>query len=217
MKFLLTSAGLTNQTIVQALEHLTLRPLDLCGLAFIPTAAHWEDGDKGWLIDDLNVCLKLFRSLDIVDIAAIPPDVWLPRLRQADVIVVGGGHTGHLIECINESGLADQLPELLKERVYVGISAGSMVTGPSLNDHFDSTAYLEAPLGSDLPKSLNLVPFQIRPHLNSPYFPQIRREKLEANPPEGEAYMLDDQSAVAVDGQKVSVVSEGEWFKFPAD
>lgn len=70
MKFLLTSAGFTNKTIIKAFKDLVNKPFEEMNLAFIPTAANVESGDKRWLIDDLNNCRKLnFKQIDIVDIA----------------------------------------------------------------------------------------------------------------------------------------------------
>ncbi len=92
MKLLLTSAGLTNKTIVNSLIHLAKKPIKQLNLAFVPTAANVEEDDKGWLIDDLVNCRKLgFNQIDIVDISAVPKDVWLPRLNQADVLLFGEG------------------------------------------------------------------------------------------------------------------------------
>jgi dipeptidase E len=133
MNLLLTSAGFTNQTIIDALADLTNLPLNKSKVSFIPTAANMEDVDKGWLVDDLDACRKIFKSIDIVDFSALPKEVWLPRLQGADVIVVGGGHTGHLMRTIHSSEFANEVRDLFKNRIYVGISAGSMVAGPQLN------------------------------------------------------------------------------------
>ena len=216
MDLLLTSAGLTNQTISNTLAELAGRPLSKLRLAFIPTAANMEDGDKGWLINDLNACRKLFQSIDIVDISALPKEIWLPRLQSTDVIVVGGGHTGHLMRVIHASGFVDEIQNLLQKRVYVGISAGSMVAGPQLDPNKVAQWYSEPVLPDTPTKGLNIAPFTVLPHLNSPCFLKIReddlRQSYDANI---ETYILDDQSAVVVKGKRTSVVSEGEWFKLP--
>jgi len=82
MKLLLTSAGITNQTILQGLDQLADRPLDQLKVAFIPTAANLEPGDKNWLIDDLRrLSFLKFKEIDIVDISALPKEIWQPRLE----------------------------------------------------------------------------------------------------------------------------------------
>ena len=120
MKLMLTSAGVTNKSLENALKQLVKGKIKM---AFIPTAANIEEGDKDWLITDLNNCRKL-GEVDIVDISALEKDVWLSRLEKANVIFVGGGNTVYLMVCVLKSGLDKELKELLKTRVYVGISAG---------------------------------------------------------------------------------------------
>lgn len=72
MKLLLTSGGITNGTIAKALEGLLTKPKQESGIAFIPTAANVEEGDKDWLINDLHTLNNEgYKYVDIVDISAI--------------------------------------------------------------------------------------------------------------------------------------------------
>lgn len=214
MKLLLTSAGLTNNSITKALTHLVGKPLKKVKLAFIPTAANDESGDKGWLIEDLKNCQKAGFEVDIVDISALPQSMWLPRLEAAEVLLFGGGNTFHLMHWMNESGLRALLPKLLESRIYVGISAGSCIAGPtiynSVQNLFDEKYELEVREG------LHLVDFQFIPHLNSRYFRKITAknvEKAAADLTEA-VYVLDDTSALVIDGTNLEVVSGGEWHVF---
>ena len=87
MKLLLTSNGLSNPSIAKALFELVGKPAEETNIAFVPTASNVEEGDKGWLIDDLvNIKKQGFESVDIVDISALPREMWLPRLEAADVL-----------------------------------------------------------------------------------------------------------------------------------
>lgn len=214
MKLLLTSSGLTNKSIINALEKLLEKPAKQVKLAFVPTAANVEPGDKSWLVNDLNNFIEAGFEVDIVDISALPKKGWLPRLESAEVLFFGGGNTAHLMYWMRESSLVDVLPELLKTRVYGGISAGSCIAGPtiynSVQNLFDEEYELE------IKEGLGLVDFQIVPHLNSPYFEKIRKENLEiASKDLKEAvYAIDDDSAIIVDDDKVEVVSEGQWHKY---
>ncbi len=208
MRMLLTSAGITNKAIAKVLKGWVPE----IRIAFIPPASNIEEGDKDWLIDDYVNCKRL-GPVDIVDISALEKNVWLPRLRRATVIVVGGGHTEHLMRHIRSSGLKDELPNLLKTRVYVGISAGSIVMSKTLNATSER-------LFGDEPKKpvagLGYVDFNTRPHLNSPHFPKVRDavlKKLVKILP-GDTYALDDDSAIAIDGKAMSVVSEGKWILY---
>lgn len=217
MKLLLTSAGITNNTIARALLKLNGKPFAETTMAFIPTAANVEEGDKDWLIDDLVHCKELgLSALDIVDISALPREIWEKRLQVADIIVVGGGNTYHLMYWMKKSGLADIMTELLKTKVYMGISAGSMVQTHNLALSQSAQLYSEYMGDEDIQKGLGNVHFQIRPHLNSPWFPKIREEYLterakEINEP---IYAIDDNTAIQVVDDNIEIVSEGKWLTF---
>ena len=53
MKLLLTSGGITNKSIADALFELVGKKPEDTALVFIPTAANVETGDKSWFINDL--------------------------------------------------------------------------------------------------------------------------------------------------------------------
>ena len=112
MKLLLTSGGITNKSIADALFELVGKKPEDTSLVFIPTASNVEKGDKDWLIDDLvNLKKQNFKSIDIADISAIDKKLWLPRMEEADVLFFEGGNTYHLMEWMNKSGLTEILPE----------------------------------------------------------------------------------------------------------
>lgn len=215
MKLLLTSGGITNKSIADALFDLVGKKPKDTSVVFIPTASNTEIGDKTWLIDDLiDLKKQNFKSIDIADISAVDQKIWKPKLEEADVLFFEGGNTYHLMEWINKSGLVSLLPELLKSRVYVGASAGSMVTSKDLSLRISQIIYEE-----DLDKTenmigLNFVDFYFLPHLNSPYFKKLRedfiRETVQGIPER--IYALDDDSALKIVDGKVEVISEGKWF-----
>ena len=217
MKLLLTSGGLENESIITALKDLAGRPFETLNFAFIPTASNLEAGDKWWLIEDLQVCKKLgFASVDIVDISALPRTIWQKRLEAADVLFVEGGNTFHLMHWLRVSGLAELLPELLKTRVYVGVSAGSIVAGQGLQFSRSEKSEAEEIDGAIDEVGMSLVDFFIEPHIGSVYFPELTFEyaREEAEKTGETLYALDDQSAIQVNEGVVSVVSEGAWKKF---
>ena len=217
MKLLLTSAGISNKSISNALLELTEKPFSQLNLAFIPTASNVEKGDKDWLIDDLIRCKNLgFKSIDIIDISALPKDMWLPRLQEADIIYVEGGNTFHLMHWIEKSGLKELLPEMLKTKIYVGVSAGSMVVCESLDMSTSKRLYYEEIEEYGKDEGLGFVDILIRPHFNSPYFPNLNLKNLEKLSKEfsDTFYAIDDNTAIKVIDKKIEIISEGEWKKF---
>ena len=113
-----------------------------------------------------------------------------------------------------KSGLQDELTILLKTKIYGGISAGSCVAGPTIYNSVQNLFGEKYEL--EIKDGLNLVDFQIVPHLNSLYFEKIRIENLAETSKElvEAVYAIDDNSAVVVNDNKVEVISEGVWKKF---
>ena len=201
MKLLLTSGGITNKSIADALFDLVGKKPEDTSLVFIPTASNMEKGDKGWFIDDLvNLKKQNFKSIDIADISAVDEKIWRPKLEEADVLFFEGGNTFHLMEWINKSGLVSLLPKLLQSKVYVGVSAGSMVTNPDLTLKFSKIIYEEDLDRTENMVGLNLVDFYFLPHLNSAYFKKLREGNIKeaAKGVRQKVYALDDNSALKI-------------------
>jgi dipeptidase E len=216
MKLLLTSGGITNKSITNALLDLAGRPFAELKLAFIPTAADVEKGSKEWLINDLGNLKSLgFAKIDIVDISAVPRENWEPRIKEADILVFGGGNTYHLMYWLGKSGLAEILPDLLKSRVYVGISAGSMVAGCKISLSTSERLYYKEEGQYNDEKGLGFVNFLMRPHLNSSHFPKIRKEFLEETAKEIKEpiYAIDDQTAIQVVDGDIKIITEGDYLR----
>lgn len=202
--------------MITALREMVGKEFTDAKVVFIPTAANVEEGDKWWLINDLSKCKELgFKEVDIVDIAAVPKTVWYSRLEKSDVIIVGGGNTSYLMERMRNSGLAEILPTLLRTRVYVGISAGSMIAAPKLKEKEMQRLYDEPIIDDSSNEGLGLVDFLIVPHMNSPYFPRVAKLIDEVSKEiEMPFYAIDDQTALKVIDQDIEVISEGAWKKY---
>jgi dipeptidase E len=214
MKILLTSAGLTNKTITDTLFDLVGKKSEDTNIFFIPTASNVEEGDKEWLIDDLlNLKKQNFKQIEIADISALPIEITKKRFEEADVLYFEGGNTNYLMGWINKLDLKNYLIELLKSKVWVGVSAGSMITNPTLDLKTSQNIY-----GEDLDKTesmdgLNFVNFYSLPHINSSYFVNARFEKIEeiAKDFNSKIYAIDDNSAIKIVDDAIEVVSEGVW------
>jgi len=215
MKFLLTSAGISNASIEKALLELVGKSANETSVVFVPTAATMVADDKSWLVQNYNDFLRLgFKSFDIVDIAAVPQENWQKRFEVADVLCFGGGDEEFLARTMQSSGVADALPKLLESKVYMGISAGSMVVGGLLSQTLMARLYLEESFEGN-ETGLGLLDLSILPHLNSDYFAHLRPELIRSLAPRFETavYALDDQSALKVVDGNIEVITEGEFLK----
>jgi len=212
MKFFLTSSGLTNANLTQAFCELVPKPVATSRVAFIPTGANVYT-DTSWLDDDIkNLRGSGVGDIDMIDISKLDSSEWVPRCREADVLWFNGGNTYYLLDWIRRSGMSTELRPLLQDKIYAGVSAGSMVAGPSVESNTSIFPEEDDHKTDDL-EGLKLVPFAVIPHLNSPNFPHARTKTIEkfANSVSYPVYALDDQSAlVSIDGS-IDLVSEGEY------
>jgi dipeptidase E len=214
LKLLLTSGGITNESIRSALIDLLGKPIADSTALCIPTA-QWGHpmcgplsvrrfiaGGSSSHMSDLG-----WKSVGLLELTALPSigeERWIPWVREADVLLVDGGDAAYLCHWMRQSKLADLLPSL-RETVWVGISAGSMVMTPRIGADF--VHWPSAP--ND--ETLGVVDFSIFPHLD--VFPDNTLAAAErwaadlANP----AYVMDDQTAITVVDGTTEVVSEGRW------
>ncbi|GHH70421.1 Type 1 glutamine amidotransferase-like domain-containing protein [Promicromonospora soli] len=218
MKLLLTSAGVKNTSIHDALLGLLGRPVADCDALCIPTAMYGHPqagpGDEAWRFiagRSAEPMVELgWKSVGVLELTALPtidPELWVPKLRDADVLLVSGGDALYLNHWMRESGVADLLPSFT-ETVYVGMSAGSMVMSPRIGQFFVEWT---PPSGDDA--ALGVVDFSIFPHVDHPMLPyntMAAAEKWAAGIG-GPAYAIDDDTAIVVADRAVEVVSEGTW------
>jgi dipeptidase E len=219
MKLLLTSAGISNPSIHEALVDLLGKPIADCSALCIPTAAYALPGGAGMaskLIRGLALspmCELGWKSLGVLELTALPSikeEYWVPMVQEIDALLVGGGEPHYLCYWMQQSGLADLFPSLLRRTVYVGVSGGSMVMTAF------GTTYDGHNLPPDSDRALGLVDFALFAHLDHERFPEYslaNLEKLAATIPMP-MYALDDQTAIKVTDGNVEVVSEGHWKLF---
>src|SRR5918992_5538322 len=170
MRLLLTSAGIKNESIHDALVGLLGKPIAEANALCIPTAMYGHPmvgpGPEAWrFISGRSaepMCELGWQSLGVLELTALPSideERWVPKVRETDVLLVAGGDALYLCHWMRQSGLADLLPSL-RETVWVGLSAGSMVMTPRIGKEF---VQWRPPTGDD--STLGIVDFSICPHL----------------------------------------------------
>jgi dipeptidase E len=217
VKLLLTSGGVANPSIHAALVGLLGKPIEECAALCIPTAS-WGHP----MVPPENVWRFIsgseprapmtglgWKSVGVLELAALPSidrERWLRWVQETDAFLVDGGDAAYLAYWLRESGLADLLASL-SDKVWVGVSAGSMVMTPRIGEDF--VRWKSA--AGDV--TLGIVDFSIYPHLDNPDLPGNTMAGAEAwaaglsNP----AYAIDDATAIKVVDGTVEVVSEGTW------
>lgn len=218
MRFLLTSAGIKNTSIRNALVDLLGKPIAESSALCIPTAVYAIPGgaSHAWRFFSgqatTPMCELGWKSLGVLELTALPSideELWVPMVQETDVLLVNGGDPMYLCYWMRQSGLADLLPSL--SAVYVGLSAGSLVMTPNIGEDF---VRWKPPTGGD--RALGLVGFSIFPHLDHEALPDNSMADAEkwAAGMRVPAYAIDDQTAIKVTDGAVEVVSEGHWKLF---
>lgn len=240
MKLLLTSSGISNPSILDALVGLLGKPVAASTALVVPTAiypfpsgpemaARLVRGEVRTPLTELG-----WGSLGVLELTALPSistEVWVPTVQAADALLFWGGDPLYLSFWMRESGLADLLPSLTS--VYVGTSAGAMAACATFGE-----TYTEPRSGSGTPLTseevvfgtpdgeiartfvtaagAGLTDFALIPHLGNPDHPDasLANAELWAAKLPVPTYAIDDQTAVVVTDGVVDVVSEGIWRLF---
>jgi dipeptidase E len=217
MNLLLTSSGISNPSINDALVDLLGKPIADSTALIVPTGIY--PFPNGAISARRAICGDAKSPLGVLELTAltsIKEESWIPLLRETDVLYVWGGHVLYLSYWMRKSGLADLLPSL-SDLVYVGCSAGSIVTTPYNQDLAFNLSFV--PPGSDMVRAgeaqLGLVDFALGVHLDNPdpifednSLTNIEKWAAELAFP---TYAIDDETAIKVTDGTVDVVSEGHW------
>jgi dipeptidase E len=242
MRALLTSSGIKNSSIHDALVDLLGKPVAEANALFIPTAIYPFPGGPGmaWRAISGQAPSPLgglgWKSLGILELSVLPSieeAAWVPTVRAADALLFWGGDPLFLADWMRRSGLTGLLPTLRSEAVYVGVSAGSIAATSTFVE-----TYTEPPRGTDGPlksedvvfttpqgdvdrilvtgQGAGLVDFAVIPHLEHPDHPDAslaNAERWAARIP-APTYAIDDETAIRVVDGVAQVVSEGQWRLF---
>lgn len=170
-------------------------------VVYIPTAKNgngegrWEESSTWKFLQSSGLnseCLQLEDYRSGLD---------LSPFKDKDLVWITGGACGYLMYWIYRTGFDQLLPEILKKSIYVGSSAGAMVTGSSLNvcDWYIG----ETERGASYMPALKLVDFDIYPHYSDDLYSKIN-EKYDGK----KMYLLKNGEEVIVEDDKVRVVGE---------
>jgi dipeptidase E len=237
MKLLLTSSGISNPSIRAALVDLLGKPIAESSALFVPTAIYPFPGGAGNAFRAISgkakspLCDLGWKSLGVLELTALPSidrDVWVSTVQEADALLVWGGDPVFLSYWMKQSGLADLMPSLRPEMVYVGVSAGSIAMASTFGEtYFDAPKCSGERLSSEeivftrpegeftmtlvMAEGVGLVDFMIIPHVEYDDHLDVANAGKWAGRLPVPAYAIDDETAVKVIDGTVEVVSEGHW------
>jgi peptidase E len=210
MKLILSSAGLETDEIISKCEELTGKKRSSINVAIINEGYAVEhESNLWWVLYELDKVRDTFGgNLELVNLLALDIKTIKERIELCDMIYVVGGHTDYIMSVFNKTGFSKLLPELLKTKVYMGSSGGSMIIGKRFSDEANEILYGEHN-DYKIDHFLDLVDMTILPHLDSKHFP-VRKEEIvkskiarNYNQP---IYGLRDDNAIVVNGDSVTVI-----------
>lgn len=205
-KLLLTSQGIPLE-LKDIFLNLLDKSTDQVKVAYVITAAYGEEPNPKWLevyrkqlrdyginhIEDIDIKGKSHSELDNI-------------VSDKDIIFVNGGNTFYLLKCVCESGFDKVIKDHInKGKLYVGISAGSYIACPTIEQSNWKHADKNKVGLTDL-TALNLIPFLISAHFEEKYRSVIETAAKICRYP---IVALNDTQAILVEGDKYKLVGKG--------
>jgi dipeptidase E len=240
MKLLLTSSGISNPSIYDALVGMLGKPIAESSALFVPTAIYPFPDGAGKAFEAISGTAKSplsdlgWKSVGVLELTALPSidrEVWVATVQESDALLVWGGDPVYLSYWMKHSGLADLLPSLRPDMVYVGVSAGSIAMASMFGEtYFDPPKRSGETLSSEaivfarpegeitmtlvMAEGVGLVDFAIIPHVEYDDHQDVANAEKWAGRLPVPTYAIDDETAVKVIDGTVEVVSEGHWKLF---
>lgn len=164
-RIILTSSGINRDNLSRFSSYVG-KPISEIKIAFIPTAADPEK-DKKFLFDGMDELKDFGLFYEIYDIKGKTSELIKNGLERFDVIWVNGGNTFYLLDQVRKSGFDKAVTDLLSVgKTYLGVSAGSIIAGPSVELAGWNPDWDKNDAGVTDFSALNLVDFVVSPHYN---------------------------------------------------
>lgn len=242
MKLLLTSSGISNKSIYNALVELLGKPVAEAKALFVPIGVYPFPGGQYYAWNPIGgdaasrMCQLGWKSIGILELSVLPSidkDRWLPTLEEADALLVWGGDPLFISYWMKESGLTDLLPSLLDKLVYVGVSAGAIAVASLFAETYSAERSCAGdPLKSEeivfsmaqgevratlvTAKGMGLTEFAVIPHFENKNHFAGSWNNVEnwASRIPVPVYAIDEDTALKVTDGNIEVISEGRWKLF---
>ena len=174
-------------------------------VTYIPTAGIAEDVE-GMVEEETSTLESLGMTVDVLEVSSASYDSIVNSLTKNDIIFVGGGNTFFLLQELRRSG-ADQIliREVEKGKLYIGESAGSIISCPDIGYCADMDSPEKAPDLIDY-AGLNLVDFYIVPHIGNAEMGEAAEKAVEKYSSELELKAITDEQVILVEEGRVEIL-----------
>lgn len=184
------------------------KPANKIKVAHIITAKNPRlEENPDYVVKDRKAMEALGFNVEDIDIKGKTEKDLRKILAGKDVIYVQGGNTFYLLKYIRESGFDKVIKDLINKGViYIGVSAGSIVAGPTIETagwkHVDRNE-----VGLKDLTGMNLVPFNVFVHYGPEHTGTVGEELKKTKYP---LHILNDSQAILIKDGKVEIVGEGK-------
>jgi dipeptidase E len=180
---------------------------DLIGktVTFIPTASIVEEVTF-YVVTGKKALEKMGLIVDELEVSTASADEIERKIKQNDFIYVTGGNTFFLLQELKRTG-ADQLiiEEVNAGKLYIGESAGSIVTSPNIEYAKGMDSEKAAPDLDNL-DALGLVDFYTIPHHTNPPFEEAAQSMIDTYSATLQLSPISNQDAILVCGDKLEII-----------
>jgi dipeptidase E len=207
MKLLLTSAGWEyNATIGKEFVKLVNKKPSEIRIFFVITPLKYPKRNK-YIKRFFKGTNKIHIPEKNITFFQLDRKAHAKDLNNIDVIFVFGGNTFEYLAGIKKTGLDKLIKKFInKGGVYLGLSAGSYVACPSIEQAGWKHADINL-IGLKNLKGLNLVPFLITAHFEEGLRPNIEQSVKNTK---RQVIALTDEQAVLVNGKSMKIIGKGK-------
>jgi peptidase E len=205
---LLTSAGMQmRDEIIKLLQ----KPAYDVTVGFITTAYKYKlEENPDYVNRDLQIMTEMGFNIEEIDIEGKKEAQVLKLLELKDITFVEGGNTFYLLKAMRECNFERVIRKVLKQgKVYIGVSAGSIVAGRTIKTAGWKDADKNIVHLKNL-KGLNLVPFDIFVHYTPEHAEIIKQEIPNAKKRAKNLRILTNDQALLVQGKEIDLIGQGE-------
>ncbi len=171
-KLLLTSAGFQNPEVADEFLKMVNKPATKIKIILVPTASRTAEELKyveksKEELNDIGINQKNIKILDL------SRKISYEEVADFDAIYVCGGNTFYILQKIRETGFDKIIKQFMENgRVYVGVSAGSIIVGPDIEIAGWGSIGDKNDVGLKDLKGLSLIDIAVFPH----YEPYLKKE-----------------------------------------
>jgi peptidase E len=178
IKLLLTSAGFENPKLGKKFLELVNKKSSDIKIAFVPTASRTKE-ERFYVNKSKLELVKLGIMAKNIKVLELDHKISYSEIAKFDAAYVCGGNTFYLLYKARETGFDKAVERFVEEgKVYVGVSAGSIMAGPTIQfSHDDNDIKIKHLTG------LNLTKIIISPHYTDKEKSEIESNRKKVKSP----------------------------------